>query len=108
MMKPVEIDLLSPSTLGRAVDVQTSLAAIQNALTQRQASASLTLIGVAPEVNDSKIAAELGITELVHMESSYFFGSSEARIQNIEKAASEFHGLLIPPGATFSMAAQHG
>ena len=42
------------------------------------------------------------------MESSYFFGSSEARIQNIEKAASEFHGLLIPPGATFSMAANMG
>ena len=103
-----QIDLLSSSTLGRAVDVQASLAAIQNALTQRQASASLTLISVAPEVNDSKTAAELGITELVHMESSYFFGSSEARIQNIEKAASEFHGLLIPPGSTFSMAANMG
>ena len=50
----------------------------------------------------------LGITELIHIENSYFFGSSEERIQNIEKASGEFLGLLVPPGATFSMAANMG
>jgi vancomycin resistance protein YoaR len=103
-----QLDLLSSSTLGRTMDVQASLASVQSALSQRQAGAVLTLNSAAPEVDDSKTAAELGITELVHMESSYFFGSTEARIQNIEKAASEFHGLLVPPGATFSMAANMG
>ena len=53
-------------------------------------------------------ASDLGITELVHEESSYFFGSSSARIHNIEVAAGEFHGLLIAPGQTFSMAASMG
>lgn len=103
-----QLDLLSASTMGRSMDIQASLAAVQTALSQRQAGAVLILNSAAPEVNDSKTAAELGITEMIHMESSYFFGSSEARMQNIEKAASEFHGLLIPPGATFSMAANMG
>jgi len=59
-------------------------------------------------VTDDVSANDLGITELIHQEHSYFFGSREPRIQNIEKAASEFHGLLVPPGATFSMAAAMG
>jgi vancomycin resistance protein YoaR len=103
-----QLDLLASSSIGRELDIKTSLSAIQNALASRKNSAALTFNTVAPAVNDSKTAADLGITELVHMESSYFFGSSEARIQNIEKAASEFHGLLVPPGATFSMAANMG
>ena len=103
-----QLDLLASSTIGRALDVQASLASAQNALSQHQAGTVLTFNAAAPAVDDSKTGAELGITELVHMESSYFFGSSEARIQNIEKASSEFHGLLIPPGATFSMAANMG
>jgi len=103
-----QLDLLSASTTGRSLDVQVSLASAQSALAQRQAGAVLTFNSAAPAVDDSKTGADLGITELVHMESSYFFGSSEARIQNIEKAASEFHGLLIPPGAVFSMAANMG
>ena len=48
-------------------------------------------------------AAELGITELVSENTSYFYGSSPERIQNIKTASAQFHGLLIPPGATFSM-----
>ncbi|MDP2991516.1 MAG: VanW family protein, partial [Kiritimatiellota bacterium] len=104
----LQLDLLTSSTMGRELDIQASLSAIQFALSQRQPSATLTLNAIAPAVDDSKTAADLGITELAYMENSYFFGSSEARIQNIEKASSEFHGLLIPPGATFSMAANMG
>jgi vancomycin resistance protein YoaR len=103
-----QLDLLSASTTGRSLDIQASLDSAQSALAQHQAGAVLIFNSAAPAVDDAKSAADLGITELVHMESSYFFGSSEARIQNIEKAASEFHGLLVPPGATFSMAANMG
>jgi len=46
----------------------------------------------------------LDIHELVWMETSYFYGSSPERIQNIRAAAARFHGLLVAPGANFSMA----
>ena len=45
------------------------------------------LIIKAPAVSDTATGVELGITELVHQESSYFYGSDTARIQNIETAA---------------------
>jgi vancomycin resistance protein YoaR len=57
-----------------------------------------------PAVMDDATGEELGITELVHQETSYFYGSDPARVQNIETAAAQFHGLLVPPGVTFSMA----
>ncbi len=40
---------------------------------------------------------------MIWAETSYFRGSSPERIQNITAAAARFHGLLVPPGATFSM-----
>ena len=46
----------------------------------------------------------LGIKELVRAETTYFYGSTAERVQNIRAAASRFHGLLVAPGETFSMA----
>jgi vancomycin resistance protein YoaR len=57
-----------------------------------------------PAVTDDIKAADLGITELVHAEVSYFRGSDASRIQNIETASARFHGVLVAPGETFSMA----
>ena len=103
-----QLDLLSSAVTGRELNLPESLAAIQAAISAHQNSAVLSFTNLMPKVSDASTSAELGITELVHEESSYFFGSSEPRIQNIEKAASEFHGLLIAPGATFSMGANMG
>jgi vancomycin resistance protein YoaR len=52
---------------------------------------------------DDATADLLDIHELLWAETSYFYGSSPERIQNIKAAASRFHGLLVAPGATFSM-----
>jgi vancomycin resistance protein YoaR len=103
-----QLDLLASAITGRELNLPESLAAIQASVSAHQNSAVLSFTNLTPEVTDASTAVELGITELVHEESSYFFGSSEPRIQNIEKAASEFHGLLIAPGATFSMGANMG
>ena len=46
----------------------------------------------------------MGITELVTSYTSYFRGSTDERVQNIKTAAASFHGLLVAPGATLSMA----
>ena len=63
---------------------------------------------VQPDVKDDTTAASLGITSLVSSYTSYFRGSSAARLQNIDTASKQFYGLLIPPNTTFSMGAAIG
>ncbi len=99
-----QLDLLSPGIAGHQLDSTATAAAIQAALAQGLTSIPVTVNVHEPEVHDTAQAAELGITELVHSESSYFYGSSSARVQNIQTAASQFHGLLVPPNSIFSMA----
>ena len=99
-----ELDLLAEGIKGRSINIETTKAAIQTAMAKGQTNIELAVITQEPEISDFAKGSDLGITELVHAESSYFFGSSEARIQNIETAANQFHGLLVPPNSTFSMA----
>jgi len=98
-----ELDLLSKGKNGRTLNVEASMEVIQKTLADGDHRAVLSVGYQSPEVSKSS-AQELGITELVHQESSYFYGSDQARIHNIETAANQFHGLLVPPGETFSMA----
>jgi len=99
-----KLDLLSAGKNGRTLDIKASMEIIQNALANGDHQAIISVDYHIPEVSDSSSAQELGITELVHQESSYFYGSDQARIHNIETAANQFHGLLVPPGEVFSMA----
>ena len=99
-----QLDLLTPGVSGRQLDFASTTADIQSALAQGQTSAPVSTAIQQPQVSDSVQAADLGITELIHSESSYFYGSSSARVQNIQTAAAQFHGLLVPPNSTFSMA----
>ncbi len=99
-----KLDLNQPAILGRRLDIETSLASINQGLLDGQHSIQLTIITDQPKVLDDSTADQLGIHELIWAETSYFRGSSPERIQNITAAAARFHGLLVPPGATFSMA----
>jgi vancomycin resistance protein YoaR len=99
-----ELDLLSPGIDGRSIDYEATIDSIQTAIADGQTEVDISIISQSPQISDDSSGAELGITELVHSETSYFYGSSEARIQNIQTAASQFHGLLVPPNSTFSMA----
>ena len=99
-----ELDLLRPAVIGRYLDVDTSIKNIQQRLAEGEHSAPLEIVYIQPEAGDDATAASLGITELVSVNSSFFRGSSASRIHNIQTAASEFHGLLVPPWTTFSMA----
>ena len=98
------LEVLEPATIGRELDVQGSIESIQTLLLDGEHQIDLQFQTLAPDVADDAIGEDLGITELVHQETSYFYGSDAARVQNIETAAAQFHGLLVPPGATFSMA----
>jgi len=98
-----QLALIQYAKVGRVVDTEASIAAINDALFQGEHNIALQIVEKQPDVTDSSTAEQLGITELVSSETSYFYGSSAERIQNIQAAASRFHGLLIAPGETFSM-----
>ena len=100
----LQLDLMTPSVTGRALDIINSIPAINTAIRNGERGAQLALDITDPAVSDQMTGADLGITELVGAYTSYFRGSSADRVQNIQTASATFHGLLIPPGGVFSMA----
>jgi vancomycin resistance protein YoaR len=98
-----QLALIQYSQVGRTVDTDASIKAINDALLQGEHNIPLQIVEKQPDVTDNATAEQLGITELVSSQTSYFYGSSAERIQNIQTAAARFHGLLVAPGETFSM-----
>jgi vancomycin resistance protein YoaR len=99
-----QLELIQPAVIGRSLDIETTIQGINQKLLTGDHHISLDMSYTDPEVGDDATAEQLGIRDLVSVQTSYFYGSSADRIQNIQTAASRFHGLLVPPGATFSMA----
>jgi vancomycin resistance protein YoaR len=99
-----QLDLLQEAVVGRALDIPASLLSIESGLRQGRHQIDLAFQLEQPAVPSTATAAELGITQAVSVVSTYFGGSSSGRVNNIRTASSAFHGLLIPPGATLSMA----
>lgn len=100
--KTKQLELLGPSQAARELDVDASLAAIDQALGAGSHSVPLVFKITPPQVGDGATAAQLGITDLVSQQSTYFIGSSAERVHNIATAGARFHGLLVAPNATFS------
>jgi len=98
-----QIEPIQASKVGRALNLDTTLEAMQNAIAQGQASAALQLTLTQPQVSDTASGAELGVVQNIGAYTSYFRGSSAARMNNIATAAARFDGLLVAPGETFSM-----
>lgn len=98
-----QLEVIKPAVIGRSLNIADSIKVIEEKLLAGEHNISLSLDSIAPEVGDDATAEQLGITELVSSHTSYFYGSSAARIQNITTAAGQYHGILIPPGETFSM-----
>ncbi len=98
-----QLALIQNATIGRMIDTEANITAINAALLQGEHNIALQIVEDQPEVGDSATAQELGVTQLVSSETSYFYGSSLERIQNIQAASARFHGLLVAPGETFSM-----
>ena len=98
-----QLILYQAAVVGRSLDVAATRDAITQGLMQGGHNISLVLRVAQPAVPDDATAASLGITGLVSSYTSYFRGSSQARLQNIQAASSRFHALLVPPNTTFSM-----
>jgi vancomycin resistance protein YoaR len=103
-----KLEVIKPAVTGRNLDVYATIREINQNLAKGQHSAALTLVYTKPDVGDDATGEQLGITEQIIAYTSYFRGSTAERLQNIETAAANFHGLLVPPGATFSMASAMG
>lgn len=99
-----ELDLLEPAVIGRSLNIEDSIDRIQDGVNEVQHSIPLAFDFEDPQVKSDATAEQLNIHEAVSVVSTYFYGSSAGRIQNITIASSAFHGLLIPPGGTLSMA----
>jgi vancomycin resistance protein YoaR len=103
-----QLEVIEPAVIGRSLDVFNSVELIKEKLLSDEHTVPLVLTLNPPDVTDDMTGEQLGITELVHADASYFFGSGPERIQNIRASAARFHGLLVAPGETFSMATALG
>ncbi len=103
-----KLEVIEPAVIGRRLDIEKSAAAIAEQLPTGSHAIPLEFIFTKPPVTDEMTGEQLGITGLIHEETSYFRGSSSDRIQNIKMAAKSFYGLLVAPGQTFSMASALG
>lgn len=98
-----QLVLIEASHTGRTLDIQGTRDLINNALARGEHTVSLQVTEAQPAVGSEATAAQLGITQNISTYTSYYYGSSTERIQNIQAAADRFHGLLVAPGETFSM-----
>ena len=98
-----QLDVMQDSSVGRSLDIDASIQTINEAIARGEHTVSLVVNEEQPRVAATATGQELGITQLIWTETSYFYGSSAERIQNIEAASRQFHGLLVAPGETFSM-----
>ena len=101
--KTGQLDLVQHAVTGLTLDVPGSLEQVENAIALGQQNVQLKVAANQPPVGDDATGQKLGITENIQSYTSYFRGSSAARMQNIQLAAAKFDGVLVAPGETFSM-----
>lgn len=99
-----QLDLLEQAVIGRSLDMDQTLETVNHGLNSGQHQIPLVFQLEQPLAGDDASAQELGISEAVSVVSTYFYGSSSERVQNIKTASGAFHGLLVAPGETLSMA----
>jgi vancomycin resistance protein YoaR len=99
-----KLDIIDHAVIGRTLNVSSTIGIIQQKVAAGDHNIVLAFDFQKPQVQDSATTDSLGVRELIWAETSYFYGSSPERVQNITAAAARFHGVLIAPGETYSMA----
>jgi vancomycin resistance protein YoaR len=89
------------SVPGQTLDITATVSLIETAANSDQRTAPMPLTPVRPTVS-SEDGQHLGIVELVGEGTTGFAGSSASRVQNIAVGASQFDGVIVAPGETFS------
>ena len=97
-----ELETLVESVNGRGLNIEATVAAVQEAAFSATRNVPMVFNEIVPIVHSGATAESLGIREVVAEATTYFSGSSSTRMKNIQVAASQFHGLVIAPGEEFS------
>lgn len=95
------LTVLQHSRAGQRLNVDLTIEAVRKALATNQRTGTLPIISIPPAVDSGRLN-ELGIRELVASGTTYFAGSSNTRVYNIEVAAEKLVGVVVPPGGVFS------
>jgi vancomycin resistance protein YoaR len=95
------LTVLQPSQEGWSLDVPQALTMIAALPTQPTHRIELP-VTITPPAVPMEEGYNMGFTDVVAESTTYFKGSSEARVRNIRAAAEKFHGIVVPPGAVFS------
>lgn len=91
-----------PAQEGKAVNVEQTMDLITQTIEQQNTKTiTLPVMVVQPKIQTAEIN-NLGIKDLLGRGISYFSGSIENRIFNINHTAAKINGILIPPGEVFS------
>ena len=97
-----QLTLLAPARDARALNIEATLDAIEAAAQSDNRSVTVVVDRTPALIPSTATAQELGITQLLTQATTFFKGSSPARLANVRVAAARFHGLVIPPGGLFS------
>lgn len=89
------------SVPGQTLDITSTVSLIEAAANGEQRAVPLALTPVEPALS-TEDGPQLGIVELIGEGTTSFAGSSASRVQNIVVGASQFDGVIIAPGETFS------
>lgn len=100
-----ELEAITSSVDGRELDIDATLAGINAAIELGLHRAPMVVHETPADFKEGLSAQELGITENVVTQRTYFAGSPDARMTNIEVAAARLHGVIVKPDDVFSLAA---
>ena len=98
-----QLRALTPSAIGRSLDVDATMRLLEEAVFSRDnRGVDMIFVDLPPRFHEGSDAAELGIRELVSEATTYFWGSSQNRRDNIGLGVSKLHGIVVAPGEEFS------
>jgi vancomycin resistance protein YoaR len=93
--------IFRPGTPGSGLNATLAQAQLETALLEGPRTVELPMIELPPPVIDTNLAS-LQINTLIGSGVSSFRNSEQYRITNIQAGARQLHGILVPPGKTFS------
>ncbi|HVB65584.1 MAG TPA: peptidoglycan binding domain-containing protein [Nitrolancea sp.] len=95
------VTVRTPEQVGKTLNVDESVKAIQAALTGGSATVALVTSPVEPQVT-AAMASSIVIREKLSSGETYYGGSVANRAYNVDLAVQRANGALIPPGGTYS------